>query len=523
MATEKVVYELSLRDLMTKGLNDINSKMGKLEGNLNKAQGGAKKTSSAFQSLGSVWAALAATGVVALGVEVVKTAAKMESMDKSIVFASGSATEGAKNLAFLKNITQTMPIDLMAAKEGFRTFGGAVMGSSLEGESARKIFTAVSKSASVMGMSADNTKGIFLALGQMVSKGTVQAEELRGQLGERLPGAFAMASKVMGLSTSKMADFMKAGMITAEDLLPRLAAEMERTYSKGMGSANDSINAHIIKLGNLKTELIEGAIPAIKDFTSAMSYSIDLFKNNKEVFTDLSDGIKNSFASIFLPITDLFGAVESGTSIFTILMKTLATGALTAYTPLRVLVDTVWSLMQSITALVSLDFKALANIGDGWMNRQLNIGGDFSKIWEDKGKTSSAISNAKQDKKAMSMLANIGDGQIAADNIDGGPLVFGKGKETPLGPIDWDKRAAEAKARKDKEKEAKKLAEQSASVSGSVPKVVNINIEALIKEVNNYLGSADRGALESGSFLTQLEQALTTIVTDVGIVAQYGR
>ena len=514
MATEKVVYELSLRDLMTKGLNDINSKMGKLEGNLNKAQGGAKKTSSAFQSLGSVWAALAATGVVALGVEVVKTAAKMESMDKSIVFASGSATEGAKNLAFLKNITQTMPIDLMAAKEGFRTFGGAVMGSSLEGESARKIFTAVSKSASVMGMSADNTKGIFLALGQMVSKGTVQAEELRGQLGERLPGAFAMASKVMGLSTSKMADFMKAGMITAEDLLPRLAAEMERTYSKGMGSANDSINAHIIKLGNLKTELIEGAIPAIKDFTSAMSYSIDLFKNNKEVFTDLSDGIKNSFASIFLPITDLFGAVESGTSIFTILMKTLATGALTAYTPLRVLVDTVWSLMQSITALVSLDFKALANIGDGWMNRQLNIGGDFSKIWEDKAPENKEKKNIPSMLQATSASNFYGDLGVTNNPAD---------KEAPLAPIDWDKRAAEAKARKDKEKGAKKLAEQSASVSGSVPKVVNINIEALIKEVNNYLGSADRGALESGSFLTQLEQALTTIVTDVGIVAQYGR
>lgn len=51
---------------------------------------------------------------------------------------------------------------------------------------------------SALALSKDQMDGVFLALGQMISKGKVQAEELRGQLGERLPGAFDMAAKAMG-------------------------------------------------------------------------------------------------------------------------------------------------------------------------------------------------------------------------------------------------------------------------------------------------------------------------------------
>jgi tape measure domain-containing protein len=310
MATEKVAYELSLRDLMTKGLNDINTKLGSMEKKLTDTERAAKQTSASmsqafaktqnsagslqrsFASLKTGVVALLGTGIIALGAETITAAAKMESMNNAIVFASGSAQEGAKNLAFLKGVTQKMPIDLDAAQQGFKTFSGAVMGSSLQGDKARHIFTSVSKAASVMGLSADETKGIFLALGQMVSKGTVQAEELKGQLGERLPGAFQLAAKSMGITTAALGDYMKAGMITAEDLLPRLANELDKTYSKGMGDANNSINAQIVRLGNLKHEMVEGSIPAVKGLTKAFTDSVFLIKANWEPMGDYFGGIR---------------------------------------------------------------------------------------------------------------------------------------------------------------------------------------------------------------------------------------
>ena len=49
----------------------------------------------------------------------------------------------------------------------------------------------------------------------MISKGKVQAEELRGQLGERLPSAFQLAAKAMGMTTAQLDKFMADGKLTA--------------------------------------------------------------------------------------------------------------------------------------------------------------------------------------------------------------------------------------------------------------------------------------------------------------------
>jgi hypothetical protein len=66
------------------------------------------------------------------------------------------------------------------------------------------------------------------------------------------------------------------------------------------------------------------------------------------------------------------------------------------------------------------------------------------------------------------------------------------------------------------------LGKQVSDVSGGVPKVVNINIEALIKDVKNYFGSGNTAVAESKVFLDQLQTALNMIVTDVNIVSNYG-
>lgn len=372
---EKTVYIIDLDD--------------KVRQKLKATQGEAKRTDNEFAKMGksimsSLAGAFAVSQIIDLGKETVFAAAKMEGMTNAIIFASGSAEEGAKNMSFLKNITEIMPIDLLAAEEGFKTFSGAVMGTSLAGDKARHIFTSVSKAASVMGLTADDTKGIFLALGQMVSKGTVQAEELKGQLGERLPGAFQLAAKAMGLTTAQLGDYMKAGMITAEELLPRLANELDNTYSKGMGTANKSINAHITELQNMKHQIIEDSIPAAQELTSALVETARLTKDNFEPLHDMFVGIGESIQIIISPLTELFGMLgeDKNDSIRTI-FKVLATGAMAAYTPLALLVNRVMALGEAMYNIATLDFSGLK---EDWTKRNDEAGGllsNFGKIWED--------------------------------------------------------------------------------------------------------------------------------------------
>lgn len=95
--------------------------------------------------------------------------------------------------------------------KGFQTLSGSLKGTALEGQATRDIFDAVGIAATVMNLSAEQSEGAFLALSQMASKGKVQAEELRGQLGERIPGALNIAARAMGVTQAQLNDMLDKG------------------------------------------------------------------------------------------------------------------------------------------------------------------------------------------------------------------------------------------------------------------------------------------------------------------------
>ena len=80
-------------------------------------------------------------------------------------------------------------------------------------EDVRNIFTGVSMAASKLGLDAESTQGIFKALEQMMSKGTIGAEELRHQLGDRLPGAFTIMARALGVTTEKLTEMMSKTVV----------------------------------------------------------------------------------------------------------------------------------------------------------------------------------------------------------------------------------------------------------------------------------------------------------------------
>lgn len=492
----------------------------------------AKKTDSEFAKLGknmaaSIAGAFAVSSIIDLGKETVFAAAKMQGMENAIRFASGSAEEGAKNLAFLKNITQTMPIDLVAAQEGFKTFSGAVMGSSLEGDKARHIFTSVSKAASVMGLSADDTKGIFLALGQMVSKGTVQAEELKGQLGERLPGAFQLAAKAMSLTTAQLGDYMKKGLITAEDLLPRLANELDKTYTKGMGQANESITAHLTELNNMKNEIVSSSIPAVQEFTSILVDSAKEVKDNWEPMRDLFLGIKESMVDIISPFTDLlglFGDADIGTYF-----KIFATGALSAYSALRYLILSVDVLGKSMAALFTFDMDYFSKSWEEYGQKVNKIGEDYYNIWKDdkdptSGKKSNRSANAfgmpglglglddKEHQYANGEWGIPGLQMMQGQKREDNPFVFGQNYIAP-----WK---AGTVSGKKKGKKGKKESAGGITLNESRNGATNVifNIDTFQK---NEISNAENGQMgrDDKNFLDKMSLALLTILNDAQIAA----
>lgn len=197
---------------------------------------------------------------------VVKTTQEMERIQKRLDFAG-------QDFEYVREVSDKLGLSLLSTASDFSKFAAATKGTALEGEQARQVFESIAQASAVMGLSTEQTSGALKALEQMVSKGTVQAEELRGQLGERLPGAFNIAARAMGVTTQELGKMLEQGQVLASDLLPKLAVELKKTYQGEAPKLTRAINAIDTSFDSLMITL--GATGAQDGVISAMNGTAD--------------------------------------------------------------------------------------------------------------------------------------------------------------------------------------------------------------------------------------------------------
>src|SRR3569832_719115 len=150
----------------------------------------------------------------------------------------------------------------------------AAKGTMLEGQGIRDIFSAIIETTTVLGKTEAETTGILNALQQMISKGVVSSEELRQQLGDRLPGAVQAAARALGVTTGQLNKMLEQGQILTDDFLPRFAAEFRKTFGSEVAAATTSAQAELnrfsttvfdLKVEFAKSGFLSGLISGLKD------------------------------------------------------------------------------------------------------------------------------------------------------------------------------------------------------------------------------------------------------------------
>lgn len=184
-----------------------------------------------------------------LGASSIQAAADMEGIEKS--FQAIFKQDAGKELAFVGTSAEKLGLDLVTASKSFISIAASARGTALEGKVTRDIFLGVSEAATSLQLSADKTDGALMAISQIMSKGKVQAEELRGQLGERIPGAFQIAARAMGMTTSELDKFMSMGKLTAEKFIPLFAKQLRKEFGQSAMDAAKSFRASMIRFNNL--------------------------------------------------------------------------------------------------------------------------------------------------------------------------------------------------------------------------------------------------------------------------------
>lgn len=245
--------------------------------NASQAIGGLRDKLSAFGDMvGGLAGRLAA--VFAIG-SMARSAAEIETLQAGLVAVTGSAEKAAEGLEFVRRMADAAGVDVVDAGRAFLSLSAATKGTAVEGDATQKVFEAVTIAMAKAGKSSAETVNALGALGQMAGKGTVQMEELRGQLGEALPGALNAAAKGLGITTKELTDLVSAGQITAQDLFPALTKGLNELYGTSNGA--QTLSQEITNVQNSFTAMAatigeSGGLSALKTGAEVAQSAITL-------------------------------------------------------------------------------------------------------------------------------------------------------------------------------------------------------------------------------------------------------
>lgn len=221
------------------------------------AAGSAAGSNVAAQLAGVVSAAVAARAALSSVQSVIEKGLAAESLQVQFNFSFGDVARAGEELAWVRGLAEELGLEIQSTARSYAQLTAAAKGTALEGEATRDIFRSVASASAVLRLSVQETEGALLAVRQMISKGTVSAEELRGQLGERLAPTFEVAARAMGVTTAELGKMLEQGQILATDFLPKFAAELERHVGGGLAMATQSLGADLNRIQNRLTSFME--------------------------------------------------------------------------------------------------------------------------------------------------------------------------------------------------------------------------------------------------------------------------
>jgi tape measure domain-containing protein len=141
-------------------------------------------------------------------------------------------------LAFIDKTSRNLAIPQDVLNKQFTQLSASVIGAGGDINLAQEAFIGIAAGIRGTGGSLADMEGALRATAQVFSKGKVSAEELRQQIGERLPGAFTLFAKSMGKTPQELDKMLEQGQVTLNDFMGFV-----RTLSGEYGASASEIAA----------------------------------------------------------------------------------------------------------------------------------------------------------------------------------------------------------------------------------------------------------------------------------------
>ena len=233
---------------------------------------------------------------------------------KGVTNGQGEYTEA---LGFVQEQTEDFAIPQSVITKQFTRLQASVSGAGGNLEDTKTAFKGIVAAVRATGGSLGDVDAALTATAQVFSKGKVSAEELRQQIGERLPGAFTLFADSMGKTPAELDKALEQGQVSLQDF-QKFAEELFARYGETAKEIADSPDAAGDRLKVVLESLSENVGTLLKPIGAAFQVTftniiefIDAATARLNLFLELgAQGTRNKIKRLSDDITRLLKKQE---------------------------------------------------------------------------------------------------------------------------------------------------------------------------------------------------------------------
>jgi tape measure domain-containing protein len=178
-----------------------------------------------------------------------------------------------KELLYVDNVQRAFGLNLETTRAGFTRLYASMAPTGFDSGSIEKLFTGISAATASLQLTPDKAERVIYAFGQMASKGQIMSEELKGQLGDVLPGALAIFSKAAGMSVKEFSKAMEDGEFVGNrfrEVFAKVSDELMNRFGTGAQAAGRSLQGLVNTVGGDFQRVLESFSPLANSAAQAI-------------------------------------------------------------------------------------------------------------------------------------------------------------------------------------------------------------------------------------------------------------
>ena len=267
----------------------------------------------------AIGAGIAAVGGAAqFGSESAEYAAQIQKLQIALKGVTADQDDFAYGLGVIAKTSKKLNVPIAASTKQFTTLAASVLGSGGTIKDAEQVFTGVSNAIKATGGNAEDVQSAIRAMSQIFGKGKVSAEELQGQLGERLAGAVVKFAEANGSSLQKLQKDLRDGTVGLDQIMKftgKLNEDFEATAEKVAKSSADAGQRFQTTMDRLKFAVGSILQPIGAEFQRVFTKIVEVITDAIEAFNRfMGIGLENAIKKTQRNIADFQKRLENETN-----------------------------------------------------------------------------------------------------------------------------------------------------------------------------------------------------------------